>query len=139
MLRRPDFLTESLAMSMPLSPRLALLGLLLSLGACQLAPAPADTEAPIRRLLEQQLASGDLPGATDSFHRLQQAQPEAQLERYQRLLADAWLQQGQQALERGDMGAAAKALANARALMPQAPALTNEMGGRLPAQEAGDR
>lgn len=125
-------------MSMPLLPRLALLGLLLSLGACQLTP-PADTEAPIRRLLEQQLASGDLPGATDSFLRLQQAQPEAQLERYQRLLADAWLQQGQEALERGDMGAAAKALAKARALMPQAPALTNEMGGRLPAQEAGDQ
>lgn len=112
--------------------RLSPLLLLLSLAACHHTEHRA-TLAPTERLLEKQLADGDLPAATDSFRRLQQgpAQPAPNLEGYQRRLAEAWLQRGQKALERGDMKAAATALGNARALMPQAPALTDGLDGRL--------
>lgn len=119
--------------------RLSPLLLLLSLAACH-HTEHRTTLAPTERLLEKQLAGGDLPAATDSLRRLQQAQPGPELEGYQHRLAEAWLQQGQKALERGDMKAAATALGNARALMPEAPALTDDLGGRLrddkPAAEA---
>lgn len=108
---------------------LPLLALLL-LGACQSLPwtEAGRTQARERQQFERMLASGELVAAGQNLERLR-AEGDSQTERYQRLLADAWLQRSQQALERGDLNEATTALARARALMPKAPALT---GGSLP-------
>lgn len=124
---------------------LPLLALLL-LGACQsspqgdagspapqaqLATPPAAAAAPdgLRQQFEAQLASGQLEAAGATLERLRREESSAPaLEGYQRLLADAWLQRSQQALEKGDLNAATTALTKARTLMPKAPALT---GGAL--------
>lgn len=101
----------------------------LLLAACQhRATEPADTAPPpsppsLSQELEQQLQEGDLSAATASFRRLQAEQSGPAVETYQRRLSEAWLKRGEQALERGDMSAAATALGNARALMPRAPSL----------------
>lgn len=118
---------------------LPLLALLL-LGACQSTP-PAGTDAAqssskTRQRLDKQLATGELDAATLTYQRLRRHDP-ASAENYRQLLADAWLQRSQQALEQGDLNAATAALANARALMPKAPALTNDLGGALQ-RPAGD-
>lgn len=108
---------------------LAPLLLPLVLAACQRGTTePADTAPPpqppsLSQEFERQLGAGDLPAATASFKRLQAEQPGPALETYQRRLSEAWLKRGEQALERGDMSAAATALNNARALMPKAPSL----------------
>lgn len=47
---------------------------------------------------------------------------------FQRQLADAYLQQGQQALQNGDLNTATTALSRARSLLPAAPALTAGLG-----------
>ena len=112
------------------------------LGACQSTPQPAPVAAPAAALapqpptlaqqFEAQLAADQLDAATLTFNRLRQEGGDAQtLQGYQQLLADAWLQRSQRALEKGDLNAATAALANARALMPKAPALTNGLGGAL--------
>lgn len=124
---------------------LPLLALLL-LGACQspsqgdagspasqaqVQTAPAAVAAPdgLRQQFEAQLASGQLEAAGATLERLRRQESSAPaLEGYQRLLADAWLQRSQQALEKGDLNAATTALTKARSLMPRAPALT---GGAL--------
>ena len=124
---------------------LPLLALLL-LGACQspsqrdagspapqapVQTAPAAVAAPdgLRQQFEAQLASGQLETAGATLERLRRQESSAPtLEGYQRLLADAWLQRSQQALEKGDLNAATTALTKARSLMPKAPALT---GGAL--------
>ncbi len=118
---------------------LPLLALLL-LGACQSTP-PAGTDAAqpsskTRQRLDKQLATGELDAATLTYQRLRRHDP-ASAENYRQLLADAWLQRSQHALEQGDLNAATAALANARALMPKAPALTNDLGGALQ-RPAGD-
>lgn len=108
---------------------LAPLLLPLVLAACQHGSTePADSAPPpsppsLSQEFERQLGEGDLPAATASFKRLQLEQPGPALETYQRRLSEAWLKRGEQALERGDMSAAATALNNARALMPKAPSL----------------
>ena len=134
---------------MPLSVLrcLPLLALLL-LGACQSSPqsdagspapqAQAQPEVPtapvpvadgLRQQFEAQLASGQLEAAGATLEHLRRQESSAPaLEGYQRLLADAWLQRSQQALEKGDLNAATTALTKARSLMPKAPALT---GGTL--------
>ncbi|MNF56433.1 hypothetical protein D3C84_379190 [compost metagenome] len=119
---------------------------LLLLGACQSSPQgdagspapqaqqptpPALSAAPdgLRQQFETQLASGQLAAAGATLERLRQQESSAPaLDSYQRLLADAWLQRSQQALEKGDLNAATTALTKARTLMPKAPALT---GGAL--------
>ncbi|MBP9956041.1 MAG: hypothetical protein KBF00_02765 [Pseudomonas sp.] len=116
-------------------PALRCLPLLLLplLAACQSQPqTPSAAVRPAAvAQLEAQVAAGELDAATATFRQLQQGHDAAALERSQRLLADAWLQRSQQALEAGDLNAATAALANARALLPQAPALTNGLGGAL--------
>ena len=112
------------------------LALVLSLGGCQSAPQPAnlpvDDLVSAFRQLEQSLASGDLSRAESQLGSLQQrAAGDTRLEQYQRQLAEAHLQQGQQALQAGDLDNATKALGRARSLMPQAPALTTGLDGAI--------
>ncbi|MFZ3154177.1 PA5502 family lipoprotein [Pseudomonas sp.] len=110
--------------------------LVLLLAGCQSAPQPAnrplDDLASAFRQLDQSLASGDLSGAESQLGSLQQrAAGDTRLEQYQRQLAEAHLQQGQQALQAGDLDNATKALSRARSLMPQAPALTTGLDGAI--------
>lgn len=110
--------------------------LVLSLAGCQSAPQPAnlpvDDLVSAFRQLDQSLASGDLSGAESQLGSLQQrAAGDTRLEQYQRQLAEAHLQQGQKALQAGDLDGAAKALGRARSLMPQAPALTTGLDGAI--------
>lgn len=99
------------------------------LAACQSAPQPTE---PAREDLshalqqfEQTLEKGDLESAESQLKSLQEsAGSKSELERYQRLLADAYLQLGQSALQKGDVNTAASALSRARGLLPKAPALT---------------
>ncbi len=116
----------------------AALLLLPLLTACQ-GTAPADHVAPVQPALwqlEAQLTAGDLEAASAAFDELQRLQAGNSLEAYQRRLAEAWLQRSQQALEAGDLDAATAALARARTLLPQAPALINDLGGARPAVPA---
>ena len=119
---------------------LPLLALLL-LAACHSLPWNAEARAQLRerQQFERLLGAGQLEAAGLTLGHLR-AQDDEQVETYQRLLADAWLQRSQQALEKGDLNAATTALARARALMPKAPALTNGLGGTLQpaAPAAGD-
>ncbi|HWV10186.1 MAG TPA: hypothetical protein VN156_11640, partial [Pseudomonas sp.] len=110
------------------SRALALLTVSLLLHGCQSAPQPAnlptDDLVSSFRQLDQSLASGQLTVAESQLASLQQrAQGDTRLEQYQRQLAEAYLAQGQQALQSGDLNHATKALSHARSLMPQAPAL----------------
>ncbi|BFO06828.1 PA5502 family lipoprotein [Pseudomonas guariconensis] len=107
----------------------------LFLAACSSTPseqsnAPAQTDA--WQALQQSIASNELATAEDQLAALQAQSPDdARLEQYQRQLAEAYLQRSQIVLQKGDVNAAATALARARALMPQAPAVT---GGDAVAQ-----
>ncbi|MFK3817369.1 PA5502 family lipoprotein [Pseudomonas sp. NPDC089407] len=99
----------------------------LLLAACSSAPveqaAPAQADA--WQQLQQNIASNELATAEDQLAALQGQSPDdARLEQYQRQLAEAYLQRSQIVLQKGDVNAAATALARARALMPQAPAVT---------------
>ncbi|WP_160105936.1 PA5502 family lipoprotein [Pseudomonas izuensis] len=115
---------------------LLLVAFSLLLGACQSTP-PAATEAPDARAtaiaqLEQSLASSELATAEDQLAALQAQSPNDQsLEQYQRQLAEAYLMRSQIVLQKGDVNAAATALARARALMPKAPALTGGVNGAI--------
>lgn len=107
----------------------------LFLTACASTPAeqpvaPAQPDA--WQQLEQNIASNELATAEDQLAALQaQAPDDARLEPHQRQLAEAYLRRSQIVLQKGDVNAAATALARARALMPQAPAVT---GGDTMAQ-----
>ena len=98
------------------------------MAACSSTPseqsnAPAQTDA--WQALQQSIASNELATAEDQLAALQAQSPDdARLEQYQRQLAEAYLQRSQIVLQKGDVNAAATALARARALMPQAPAVT---------------
>ncbi|MGE8358424.1 PA5502 family lipoprotein [Pseudomonas sp.] len=118
------------------SRALALLTVSLLLHGCQSAPQPAnlptDDLVSSFRQLDQSLASGQLTVAESQLASLQQrAQGDTRLEQYQRQLAEAYLAQGQQALQSGDLNHATKALSHARSLMPQAPALTTGLDGAI--------
>ena len=115
---------------------LSILAFSLLLAACQSTPqeAGAATDELLGdfRLLEQSLASGQLSEAESHLESLQsRASGDARLEVYQRQLAEAYLRQGQTALQAGDLDRATKALSQARQLMPQAPALTTGLGGAI--------
>lgn len=107
----------------------------LFLTACSSTPsdqasAPAQPDA--WQALQQSIASNELATAEDQLAALQVQSPDdARLEPHQRQLAEAYLRRSQIVLQKGDVNAAATALARARALMPQAPALT---GGDAVAQ-----
>ncbi len=100
----------------------------LFLAACSHAPveqAAAPAQADPWQQLQQSIASNELATAEDQLAGLQaQAPADARLEQYQRQLAEAYLKRSQIVLQKGDVNAAATALARARALMPQAPAVT---------------
>ncbi|MHC8397923.1 PA5502 family lipoprotein [Pseudomonas sp. LB3P93] len=108
----------------------------LVLGACQSTPS-ATTEATGARAaaiaqLEQNLASSELATAEDQLATLQAQSPDdPSLVQYQRQLAEAYLRRSQIVLQKGDVNAAATALARARALMPKAPALTGGLNNAI--------
>lgn len=86
---------------------------------------PPHLQADAWQQLQQNIASNELATAEDQLAALQAQSPDdARLEQYQRQLAEAYLQRSQIVLQKGDVNAAATALARARALMPQAPAVT---------------
>lgn len=94
------------------------------------AAVPATPDA--WQQLQQSIASSELATAEDQLAALQaQAPDDSRLEQYQRQLAEAYLQRSQIVLQKGDVNAAATALARARALMPKAPALTGGVNGAI--------
>ncbi|QTD33527.1 PA5502 family lipoprotein [Pseudomonas fluorescens] len=105
------------------------------LGACQSTPPVAevpDARATAIAQLEQSLASSELATAEDQLAALQAETPNDQsLEQYQRQLAEAYLRRSQIVLQKGDVNAAATALARARVLMPKAPALTGGVNSAI--------
>ena len=93
-------------------------------------PAPAAPDA--WQQLQQNIASNELATAEDQLAILQAQSPDdSRVEQYQRQLAEAYLQRSQIVLQKGDVNAAATALARARALMPKAPALTGGVNGAI--------
>lgn len=97
------------------------------------APAPA-AEAAVPSAQEQfetSLAEGRLAEAEAQFEALQQDGEPTVLLQAQRRLSEAYLQEGQKALENGDLDKAAKSLGHARNLMPKAPALTTGLDGAI--------
>jgi len=107
----------------------------LVLGACQSQPPHTDAPAPVPDAflqLQKNIDSGELATAEDQLGALQKQTPnDPRLEPYQRQLAEAYLQRSQIVLQKGDVNAAATALARARALMPKAPALTGGAAGPI--------
>ncbi|AQW66813.1 PA5502 family lipoprotein [Pseudomonas parafulva] len=113
----------------PFASRCLLVGVFsLFLAACSQAPVeqastPAQPDA--WQQLQQNIASNELATAEDQLVSLQAQSPgDGRIEQYQRELAEAYLQRSQIMLQKGDVNAAVTALARARALMPQAPAVT---------------
>ncbi|MFJ2983649.1 MULTISPECIES: PA5502 family lipoprotein [unclassified Pseudomonas] len=100
----------------------------LFLAACTRAPveqASAPAQADAWQQLQQSITTNELATAEDQLAALQAQSPDdGRLEPYQRQLAEAYLKRSQIVLQKGDVNAAATALARARALMPQAPAVT---------------
>lgn len=106
----------------------------LTLAACQSKPAdPALAPEPeAYQQLSQNIVSNELATAEDQLAALQKQNPaDERLVNYQRQLAEAYLQRSQVVLQKGDVNAAASALARARALMPTAPALTSGVNGAI--------
>ena len=106
----------------------------LVLAGCQSAPpVPAPLPPPTAlEVLRQSIDSNELATAEDQLAALQAQTPDdPQLESAQRQLAEAYLKRSQIVLQKGDVNAAATALARARALMPQAPALTGGVNGAI--------
>lgn len=97
------------------------------------APAPAAVAvAPsAQEQFDASLAEGRLADAEAQFEALQQGGEPAVVLHTQRRLSEAYLQEGQKALENGDLDKAAKSLGHARNLMPKAPALTTGLDGAI--------
>ena len=115
---------------------LLLVAFSLLLGACQSTPPAAteatDAQAAAIAQLEQNLASSELATAEGQLAALQAQSPnDPSLVPYQRQLAEAYLRRSQIVLQKGDVNAAATALARARALMPKAPALTGGVNNAI--------
>lgn len=105
-----------------------LIGLALLLAACQSAPHGIDTLTPAFQQIEQRVDAADLDGAREQLVALEpRAGQDERLLQYQRRLADAYMLQGREALQRGDLDAAGKALSQARSLLPDAPALGSDV------------
>lgn len=104
------------------------LGLMLLLGACQSAQPSADALSPAFQRIEQSIAQAQLDTARDQLTALEpRAGEDERLPQYRRQLADAYMLQGREALQRGDLDAAAKAIGQARSLLPDAPALGSDV------------
>ncbi len=123
---------------------LPVLAISLLLAACQSA-APKVANLPTDDLItafsqvEHSLNIGQLSAAEGQLAAIApRAQGDTRVEQYQRQLADAYLQQGQSALQQGDLDTATKALSHARSLMPQAPALTNGLDNSIAQARAAE-
>lgn len=104
------------------------LGLVLLLSACQSAQPSADALSPAFQRIEQSIAQAQLDTARDQLAALEpRAAQDERLQQYRRQLADAYMLQGREALQRGDLDAAAKAIGQARSLLPDAPALGSDV------------
>lgn len=104
------------------------LGLVLLLSACQSAQPSADALSPAFQRIEQSIAQEQLDVARDQLAALEpRAGQDERLQQYRRQLADAYMLQGREALQRGDLDAAAKAIGQARSLLPDAPALGSDV------------
>lgn len=89
---------------------------------------PVDDLVIAFRQLDLSLAEERLDDARSQLSTLQQrASRDTRLEQYQRQLAEAYMEQGREALQQGDLDRAAQALGQARNLMPQAPALSHDL------------
>lgn len=115
----------------------------LLLAACQSAPKvanlPTDELITAFRQVEQSLNAGQLTSAESQLAAVApRAQGDTRVEQYQRQLAEAYLQQGQSALQQGDLDTATKALTHARSLMPQAPALTTGLDNSIAKARAAE-
>ncbi len=123
---------------------LPVLAISLLLAACQhaapkVANLPTDDLITALRQVEQSLNAGQLSSAEEQLNAIApRAQGDTRLEQYQRQLADAYLQQGQSALQQGDLDTATKALSHARSLMPQAPALTKGLDSSIAQARAAE-
>lgn len=119
--------------------RAALAALVLLMVGCQSRQEaePAATPAAVavapsaQEQFDADLAGGRLAEAEAQFEALQQGGDTAAVLHAQRRLSEAYLQEGQKALESGDLDKAAKSLGHARNLMPKAPALTTGLDGAI--------
>lgn len=98
----------------------------------------ADDELPVDDLvsafrnLDQSISRGQLQQAESQLANLRQrAAGDTRLEQYQRQLAENHLQQGQTALQNGDLNGASASLGKARGLLPQAPALSSGLDNAI--------
>ena len=106
--------------------------LVLLLAGCQNTPShkvlPVDELVSAFRQLDVSLAEERLDYARSQLDALQRrASGDTRLEQYQRQLADAYMEQGREALQQGDLDRAAQALGQARSLLPQAPSLSHDL------------
>lgn len=100
---------------------------------------PVDDSVTAFRNIEQSLNKGQLQQAEVQLNGLKQrAAGDTRLEQYQRQIAETYLQQGQSALQKGDLNAATAALSRARSLLPQAPALTSGLDDAIAAARASE-
>jgi hypothetical protein len=100
---------------------------------------PVDDSVTAFRNIEQSLNNGQLQQAESQLNGLKQrAAGDTRLEQYQRQIAETYLQQGQTALQKGDINAASAALSRARGLLPQAPALTSGLDTAISTARASE-
>ncbi len=98
---------------------------------------PVDDLVIAFRELDLSLAEERLDDARSQLSALQQrASRDTRLEQYQRQLAEAYMEQGQEALQQGDLDRAAQTLGQARSLMPQAPALSHDLNQAIDSARA---
>lgn len=98
---------------------------------------PVDDLVIAFRQLDLSLAEERLDDARSQLSTLQQrASRDTRLEQYQRQLAEAYMEQGREALQQGDLDRAAQALGQARNLMPQAPALSHDLNQAIDSARA---
>ncbi len=115
--------------------------LVLLLAGCQSSQQqslpPVDELVVAFRQLDLSLAEERLDDASRQLGTLQQqARGDTRLEQYQRQLAEAYMEQGREALQQGDLDRAAQALGHARSLMPQAPALSHDLNQAIDSARA---
>jgi hypothetical protein len=100
---------------------------------------PVDDSVTAFRNIEQSLNNGQLQQAESQLNGLKQrAAGDTRLEQYQRQIAETYLQQGQTALQKGDINAASAALSRARSMLPQAPALTSGLDTAISTARASE-
>lgn len=112
-----------------------------SFGVAQAADdeLPVDDLVSAFRNLDQSMGRGQLQQAESQLASLRQrAAGDTRLEQYQRQLAENYLQQGQGALQQGDLQGATAALGKARSLLPQAPALTSGLDSAIAKARAAE-